>query len=1231
MANKPEYSLLVADCLFGKCTAEQIHELTPNEELWNMMKDPLFLAPWERVENVAPDDVINMRVIHEESIFKAIMASYGSQDKIPVDLLQKSGLHSFLLKDRDAPNGVRLASPWELLASLGFDPACHLPKEIEKAWKIVGNVITPAHAVVCCIRVAYLLPKLTPFVDASGDLKHLAQLIRDGSIKQSLWKETVNDNWRWLETAVGHLFDVGNHGISPTIPYHVEDGMLEPVGNDLTIIASGVDHQHWNDEVFKHLNQVDAPQQRMGLIPWVVIHSDGIVCQGGWTQPQQTVGKLLQMVWPHLVTTDVDCILLNGAVSEWTDKCKDQHACVQVSLSKMEMIAHCNINGKTYRFQVDAAWTSSDIKGYVGCLVGSLPKQLIVTQGGFDIEDDEFVTLGFSNECSVCQTIRMSEEMKLLRPKQVAVPPMHSDGCLPVGHGFVRFATRHPLWSTVRTAASIMEHTVDQLLSVLLPDFPKGSVGLQDQDHDIPLEHRVKDLPAGDLFIVFHHRELPAQQLFRRLPMSSFTLQEVVSMKQRWIKNPFSNRAQVSDIPDCWTLCELAASFFVPTTSMQTILCIVNGSTADPRTFLKDIDCQHVIAIRTCALPGGAKKNELKSTLRKLLVSHGVPDSAVDERIETIITGIGAEKLRSHESEDVEQLWNTLKQLASEKHIRLISATELKNFQKLKRTNSKVGVDASSSKPKGGERTSFRMPPLEDLIFSAKHFVAVDDEVQIIPASRFGPDATGITIMSVQEAAKHVSSGCMSMEPLAILAVGNNVESLGQKIMVPAHSKAGDPLLVPCVLLQHGEVPIEFCAETPAAVTETIDTITLEFTIKRSMTSQWEATSTPLHFLGVQCPELRAAGRVLSTWSIRSYRERKPVSFTEAQHWHGYIRLDAVGIESVLKRSGQNGIFFTPRGSDRKPDARFAVIAMPGKSVDAIKESLSNIGDGLGVAVLGSNFKDFGIRCRREHQDAIRQQIFPETLRVDAASVDDDDQLYIIRHLSAQFSRESMDSALKEVKWEAKAVRPIGADAWLVASTSKPPAEHLCINGSLSVVIPKKGNRTPVILTRTQTMTRVDGAQDGTLSVTRHSRVDEMKADLGLQLETLVDAKMRDANCKLQHLTTALEETRNQLQMCQAHNQKEIEQVRMTQAQTTQKVGDLEVALQNNANSILMQMKDMLTGFHNDNTQQVQGLQKSLNNQFQDMQQDLTNRIDAIEREQNKKLKTGPSPKKPTS
>lgn len=109
---------------------------------------------------------------------------------------------------------------------------------------------------------------------------------------------------------------------------------------------------------------------------------------------------------------------------------------------------------------------------------------------------------------------------------------------------------------------------------------------------------------------------------------------------------------------------------------MQTILCIVNGSTADPRTFLKDIDCQHVIAIRTCALPGGAKKNELKSTLRKLLVSHGVPDSAVDERIETIITGIGAEKLRSHESEDVEQLWNTLKQLASEKHIRLISATE---------------------------------------------------------------------------------------------------------------------------------------------------------------------------------------------------------------------------------------------------------------------------------------------------------------------------------------------------------------------------------------------------------------------------------------------------------------------------------------------------------------------------------------------------------------------------
>ncbi len=1225
--NKPEYSLQVADCLFDKCTVEQLGELIPNDELWELMKDPKFLAPWEKGHNGSPENAIQVRTVPPDGIFKSIMASYGSQDKIPQELLLKSGLHSFLIADCDAPNDVRLASPWELLASLGFDPACYLPKTIEKAWRIVGNVITPAHAVVCCIRVAYLLPKSSPFAQSSRDMRQLAQLIRDGSIKQSLWKEVTSDSWRWLETAVGHLFEL-DHNISPTIPYQLDEGVLGPMSNRISIIATGHADKEREEEIRKHLMQVDAPQQLMGLIPWVVIHGDGLVCHGGWTQPQQSVEKLLKLVWPHLVIGDVDSISLNDNPASWIERCKGSYAHVQVVLSKTEMVVHCETNTKSYCLQIDAAWTAIDVKGYVGCNVGCLPKQLSLTPGGFDVEDDEFVALGFSNECVVRQAISMSEEVKCLRPRQVAVPPRHSDGCIPVGQGFVRFATRHPLWSTVRTAAAIMEHTVDQLLAVLLPDFPKGSVGLQDNGNDILCEQKVKDLPMGELFIVFFQRDLPMQQLFRRVPMTSFTLQEAITMKQRWVKSPFNNRAQVIDVPDVWTLCELAASFFVPTNSMQTLLCIVNGVTNDPRTQLKDVDQQHVITIRACALPGGAKKNELKTLLRRLLVSHGVPESAVNERIESIISNIGIERLRQHESEDDEQLWGSMKSLASEKHIRLITATELRNFQKLKRANSKVGVAAGPSKPKGGEKAPFKLPPLDELVFSAKHFVAEEDEVQIIPAARFGPDAKGITIMSISEAAKHVTAGCISLDPLAILAVGQNAETLGQKIMVPAHSKAGDPLLIPCVLLQHGEMQIEFCAATPAANTDTIDTITLEFTIKRSMTSQWEATSTPLHFLGVQCPELRGAGRVLSTWSIKTYRDRKPVAFAEAQHWHGYIRLDAVGIESVLKRSGQNGIFFTPRGADRKPDPRFAVIAMPGQGVDGIKETLANISDGLGIAVLGSNFMDFGIRCRRENQDAIRQQLFPETLRVDAASVEDDDQLYFIRHLAAQFSRDSMDVALKEVKWEAKAIRPIGADAWLVASTEKPPAGHLCINGSLAVVTPKRDSRTPVVLTRTQTMTRVDGAQDGTISVTKHSRVDEMKADLHLQLETLVDAKMKDANQKLTQLTTALEETRNQLQVCQEQNQKEIEQVRVSQAQTSQKVGDLEGALQNNASSIITQMRDMLNGFHQDNTQQVQGLQKSFSNQFQDFQQDMSNRIEAIEREQNKKLKTGPSPKK---
>lgn len=1224
---KPAISLTEADCLLIRCSRQQMDELEPSSQQLALMQDPQLLAPWERNGLLSPEAVLGMRTVSPHGIFKAIMASYGSQDELPLELLMKSGLHTLVLADKQFQYGVRMICPWEFLSSMGFPPTCFLPADIRIAWRMTGNALSPVHAVLCCLRLTYLIRDASPFQPSSFDLAQFARNIQENAIKLSVWKEAKDQQWRWLEPSFPAIEYAE---ISPTLQYNVEDDFPQINQQGLFIVATGLSDVVGFESVQKHLHSEGEFPEHDGFVPWFVSHKDGIVCQGGWTIPRQSVGKLLVLVWPHLTIEDTCHVWLNGVAVSWSDICIKGPIHIEVELHKCNFSVSVMPMNQQFLFQIDAAWTVADVKGYVGCLIGLLPKQLSLWQGHFQLDDDEIVLLGIDHKCVVTPNIEFDPCLKCLKPKQLAVPPVHSDSCIPVGRGFTRFSVRHPIWATVRTVAATVDFSVLQLLSSLMPDFCTRDLQLQCGDQVLPFDMSVGDLPGGELDLCFLKGNFPMQSVFRRTPMSSFTLAEAVGLRKRWIRSPFNNKAQIVDTPDSWSLCEVAAAFFVPTNSAQTLMVVVNGSHADPRTLVKDIDTEHIIGIRACALVGGAKKPEIKNVIRRLLISHGVPDSNADSRVEVIVSGIGLEKLRSHEAEDLDQFWGSLKKLASENRIRLISQTELRDFQKLKRANASVSSNANAKAAgKGANKEVLKIPPIDQLVFSAKHFIANDDQVPIIPNDRFGPDAHGITIMSVKEATKHVATGCISLEALAILAVGVNAESLGNKILVPAHSKDGSPLLVPCTLLQHGEVMVEFQADTPAANTVTIDTITLEFTIRRSMTSQWEATATPLHFLGVQCPELRSSGRVISTWSIRAYKERKAVAFTEAQHWHGYIRLDAEGIEAVLRRSGQNGIFFTPRGSDHKPDTRFAVIALPGKSVEAIKSELTDLSEALGIAVLSRSFDQFGVRCRREHHDIVRQHFFPETLHIDSATIEADDQLFVIRHLSAQFSREGMDRALNAVGWIAKAVKPLGADAWLIASQTVPPSEHLCINGALAVVTTRSSNKAPpVVLTRTHTVTRLGGQKDGNFAITKHSRVDEMKADLSSQLEGMIEKRMQATSDKINHLTGALEETRLQLQACQEAHRQELQQVRVDQAQTCQKVGDLENAIQTNTGSLLSQMKAMLTGFHQENAKQIQGLQTTLNGQVSDLQTELSGRIENIEREANKKLKTGPSPKK---
>ena len=123
---------------------------------------------------------------------------------------------------------------------------------------------------------------------------------------------------------------------------------------------------------------------------------------------------------------------------------------------------------------------------------------------------------------------------------------------------------------------------------------------------------------------------------------------------------------------------------------------------------------------------------------------------------------------------------------------------------------------------------------------------------------------------------------------------------------------------------------------------------------------------------------------------------------------------------------------------------------MPNETLEGVLKIAADIPDSIGVAVLGSKFDAFGIRCKRDAFEKVREVVFPESIKIDVDDFSTKDDLYTIRHLKQQFTRETMNKALQGIGWTAKAIKPVRDGEWLVASATRPPSEHLCINGSLA-------------------------------------------------------------------------------------------------------------------------------------------------------------------------------------
>lgn len=384
-------------------------------------------------------------------------------------------------------------------------------------------------------------------------------------------------------------------------------------------------------------------------------------------------------------------------------------------------------DGSKIHCKVDVTTRFYDVACEIQNMTGMHCDSVVFFQEGIKLRMMEHVCTRVSCAFSVHfqAVVRMPSEIPVATMKpEVVIPPSHSDIMISAKDDMIRFAVRHPVWSSIRTTTASIHDDVHSMLRQLLPDMKNTcqvTLGCQECSNlnDITIGHlnfqngyeinfnASKPYPTARLEFVRVTSVADQMNLGKKT-------ENAENMVCRWIRTPFQTKAYEQWFESNITICKLAAMYFAHCQSQQTIIALVDGKMIDPRTTLDDVSKDKVLTFRACPLVGGGKEKDkdVKKILWDQFSTRGVPNDLVQSRVDGFLSKVSPDKIRTHAGETWARQWVSLKQLANEARFRLITTDELRAFQSKKKSDrSSDATSASSAKPSTvGSSVSTRQP-----------------------------------------------------------------------------------------------------------------------------------------------------------------------------------------------------------------------------------------------------------------------------------------------------------------------------------------------------------------------------------------------------------------------------------------------------------------------------------------------------------------------------------------
>eukprot|EP00438_Fugacium_kawagutii_P004944 Skav216516 [mRNA] locus=scaffold4485:34675:39015:+ [translate_table: standard] len=1156
-------SIDVRDVLHIHMSTEERRELVVTQDAIDLMSKSEYAPQWllEAISGRGPREVFEGRVIKLDQQFRGFMSKYGSQHLLSDDLLRSRGLQTSILVDDD---GARYISPWEMIAAMGYGSDVVLAADIHTAWQMAGNGITCAHVWLALYKTHVVLGDLSPF-GPFNDVCRQAEIMLGKAAHLSEFTAIREGEFWMLQPHVDdseheHKKRKCEATIPDTVPFEVDELM-----------------QTKQFQVVPEFFQLSDPRcvaaglvDRAGILI-VMQHSEKHWMMIVNAAAGETISEVVRKGLPHATNVHFQSITLQNQVVGW-DHLLNVGGVLKLVFTPTfrEVLLHETKMQETIRLCIDTTWTVKTAIAYTAGKLLCNPESLALQKRDYVLQESEFLmnyeTTEFKLTFKACMPAYVSWDKATHSKDDVGLRP--ADGTCE------RIVARHPMKKVIRTCVITRDVTVNQAVHLLFPDLHAG-VAWTVYQAGMAIPNNALVWNWNEFEIQWNgFRPIPVTRVYKprfATPMDSPTHQVNWAGKgaKRFVRTPFKVKPQEMWGPKDATMAEITASFFQQSQANVSLLVESNGRVMDPNMNMEETNPEDVISFRVCPLLGGGKHDAIKAKVKSLLIAKGVPEDAVTERVQQLFTKVPPDHVFKYKDDDDSAFWSKLKDDASDAKFRLITPKELKAFQVAQRQNKSDSVEHKSRKV---SKTKAFTPDAAQIKVDVSHVKVGDESVQLLEACRFGPDQSGLCIVTCKEANQCIAAAAKSCDPLALLIIGEGAHHFGQTFMLPAHLANNEPVVVPAVLKQFGDTPIEFTLKLPTTVVATMASTVIEFSICREYVGTWDDTALPMNYLGIHIPALRGSN-LLAQWSVKSWSKNKPVPHGQADRWHGFIRIADSLLSQVLQRSGVSGVFLNPKAENKRHDPRYIALPVPSKVLSEVIAKAEGHAESLGIVRMGQGF---GIRCKREESTQLRAKLSPESAFVEQAAPAADDIMFVLRNVP-QISRDDLTNALTRMGWEARALRAQGVSRWLVASKVEPQSLHMVVNNSIVVIErlhKRQGAQVHVIASELKVNTVVDSQQQ-LVSTTTTSRISEMRAQVEEQISQAVEQKLAGANAKIAELSNQIQVVQQQAQAAQQSMATDLNNMKEEQGFTRQKLVEVENSVAASAQTVVQQMQQM--------------------------------------------------------